>query len=303
MEDIKAIDIMNYPNQCVSGLVDMSQFEEFQAMARTTFKTVFPGGRFPDAEQLKKFPVGTQFNPYPSVEAMVEDMDKLGYDKICITACQMWSYRRHFKLIFAFTIDQVNDIVQKAKGRVIGAAGYNPFRIEESLRDIEKAVREYGFKFVYFHPITFGLSPNDKACWPLYAKCNELGIPVSFQVGHSAEPLPSWVGHPMEVDEVAINFPNLKINLSHTGWPWIDEWCSMIWRHPNVYGDISAYMPRSLEASQVRFMDSVRGRDRVLFGTNGLGLKQCKDQLMALEIRDETKRKCLRENAIEFLGL
>jgi hypothetical protein len=302
-EDIKAIDIMNYPNQCVRGLVDFSQFDEFQTMARGTFRTMFPSGRFPTEEELKSYPVGTQFNPYPSVEAMVEDMDKLGYDKICICACKMWSYRRHFKLLFDFSIDTVYEIVKKAKGRVIGAAGYNPFRIEESLRQIDKAVKEYGFKFVYFHPVTFGLSPNDKACWPLYAKCNELGVPVSIQVGQSAEPLPSWVGHPMELDEVAINFPNLKINLSHTGWPWIDEWYSMIWRYPYVYGDIAAYMPRSLEASTVRFMDSGRGRDKILFGTNGLGLKVCKEQFMGLKIRDDTKRKVLRENALLFLGL
>jgi len=307
-EEVWAIDVMNYPHTCNPAIApDMDEFEEFKVLARTTFKTMLPGGRTPGREEMKSFqaflPVGTLFNPYPSVEAMVEDMDRLGYDKICICACKMWSYRYHFKMIFDFTIDQVQEIVQKAKGRVIGGAGYNPFRIEESLRDIDKAVKEYGFKFAYVHPITFGLSPRDKKLYPLYAKCNELGIPVSMQVGHSAEPLPSWVGHPIEIDEVALDFPNLKINLSHTGYPWIDEWCSMVWKHPNVYGDISAYMPRSLDPTQVRFMDGGRGRDKVLFGTNGMGQQVCKEQFMALDIRDESKRRILRENAIEFFDL
>ena len=304
--DIKAIDIMNYPTQCVPGIFDYNEWEEFQQMASTTFKTMFPTGRFPttpEERETYKNLYGTQFNPYNSAEEMIQEMDRLGYDIICLSACKMWSYRRHFKLIFDFTIDQVNDVVQKSNGRVIGAAGYNPFRIEESLRDIEKGVREYGFKFTYYHPITFGLAVNDKRCYPLYAKCNELGVPVSMQVGHSAEPLPSWLGHPMNIDEVALDFPNLKINLSHTGWPWIDEWCSMVWKHPNVYGDISAYMPKSLDASLVRFMDGARGRNKILFGTNGLGLKACKEQFMALNIKDETKRRVLRENAGEFLGL
>jgi predicted TIM-barrel fold metal-dependent hydrolase len=312
MDDLRAIDIMNYPLQCVPGIFDYNQWHEFRQMANTTFKTMLPTGRFPSApdfpqgqaeEQVYKYTYGTALNPYESVDEMIRAMDKLGYDKICITAAKQWSYRRHFDLIFDFTIDQVYDIVQQAKGRVIGAAGYNPFRIEESLEEVEKAVKEYGFKFVYFHPITFGFSVNDKRCYPLYAKCNELRIPVSMQVGHSAEPLPSWKGHPMDIDEVVLDFPNLKINLSHTGWPWIDEWCSMLWKHPNVYGDISSYMPKSLDDKLLQFMNGSRGRNKVLFGTNGLGLKVCIEQFQALELKEETVRRVLRENALDFLGL
>jgi predicted TIM-barrel fold metal-dependent hydrolase len=312
MSDLKAIDVMNYPSQCVSGLVDWGKWDEFQQMARSTFMTVFPTGRFPDAPGFPKDPVeekvykrtyGTLFNPYKTIEEMIQDMDKLGYDKICVTATKMWSYRRHFDMIFDFTVEQIRKIMDIAGDRVIGAAGYNPFRIEESLKEIEIAVKEFGFKYVYFHPITFGLSVNDKRCYPLYAKCNELEIPVGMQVGHSAEPLPSWVGHPVDIDEVAIDFPHLKINLSHTGWPWIDEWCSMLWKHPNVYGDISAYMPKSLDERTVRFMDSPRGRNKVMFGTNGLGLKVCLDQFKSLELEEETKARILRENAVEFFAL
>jgi predicted TIM-barrel fold metal-dependent hydrolase len=310
--DVKAIDIMNYPPQCVRGLVDYNEWGEFRLMARTTFKTMFPTGRYPSApdfprdaveEKVQKDLYGSQFVPYESIEKMILDMDVLGYDIICINATKLWSYRMHFCLIFDFTIDQVNEIVQKAKGRVIGGAGYNPFRIEESLKDVEKAVKEYGFKYVYFHPISFGLSVNDKRCYPLYAKCNELGIPVGMQVGHSAEPLPSGPGNPIHIDEVALDFPNLKINLSHTGWPWIDEWCSMVWKHPNVYGDISAYLPKSLDAHLIRFMNGSRGRNKILFGTNGLGLKTTIEQFKSLDITEQTAKRVLRENALEFLGI
>ena len=70
-----------------------------------------------------------------------------------------------------------------------------------------------------------------------------------------------------------------------------------------VYGDISAYYPRSLDERHIRFMDSSRGRDKVLFGTNGLGLKTCVEQFRALPIKEETKARVLRENAIAFLRL
>ncbi len=311
MDKIGVIDIMNHPSEANRNLgADSFQYEEFKIMWRTTFKTVHKarsqsGGESAEGGGEKKQSTAASFAlmGHNSVPELIADMDRLGYDIIVITATKMWSYYYHHKLIIDHTIDSVGQIVREAKGRVIGAASYNPFRIEDSLKDIERGVKEYGFKYVWFHPISFGVAPNDRRCYPLYAKCNELDIAVGLQVGHSAEVLPSDVGRPMLVDDVAIDFPNLRINLSHTGWPWVDEWCSMLWRHPNVYGDISAYFPRSLDERQVRFMDGSRGRDKVLFGTNGLGLEPCLTQFLALPIKEETKRRVLRDNAVEFLKI
>ncbi len=307
-DTIRAIDVMNHPPEAQRDLgQNPFQYEEFKIMMRTTFKGAFgkrdrsaPQASAPKPERAERPKV---LMGHASVSELIADMDRLGYERIVITATKMWSYYYHHKLILDYRVDDVGRLVAESKGRIIGAASYNPFRIEESLAEVERGVKEYGFKYVWFHPLSFGVAPNDRRCYPLYAKCNELGIAVGMQVGHSAEVLPSDVGRPMLVDEVAIDFPNLRINLSHTGWPWIDEWCSMLWRHPNVYGDISAYFPHSLDERQVRFMDSSRGRDKVLFGTNGLGLKACIEQFNALPIKDETKRRVLRDNAIEFLKL
>lgn len=300
MNDIMAVDIMNHPTEAKREMwADNFNYKEFQIMTRTTFKTVFRG-EVPDVETLKK---SKALQGHDSVGELVAEMDRLGYDRIVITATKMWSPYWHHGYILNYPIDLVAEQVEEGNGRIIGAVSYSPFRIEESLREVEHAVRERGFRYVWFHPLSYGLPPNDRRFYPLYAKCNELGIPVGLQVGHSAEVLPSDGGRPMLVDEVAIDFPDLKINLSHTGWPWIDEWCSMIWRHPNVYGDISAYFPSSLDERLIRFMDSSRGRDKVLFGTNGLGLERCKSEFLELPIRDETKIRVLRDNVHEFLGI
>ena len=293
MEEIKAIDALNYPHYCKPELFQRwFQHEEFQIMLSTTFKVL----KAKPGEEWKA--VGIK----PSVEEMIAEMDEAGYDKVVISDVKLWSYRRHLKLIMDYSTEIVREIMEEAKGRVIGGASYNPLRIEESLRDIETAVKKYGFKYAYFHPLGFGLPPSDRKFYPLYAKCVELGIPVGFQVGHSAEPLPSDVGRPMLADEVAIDFPNLKIILSHIGWPWIDEWCSMLWRHPHVYGDTAAYFPRAYDPRTVSFMDG-RGQDKVLFASNGLWLKIQKEQFMQLPVKDETKRKVLRDNAIKVFNL
>jgi predicted TIM-barrel fold metal-dependent hydrolase len=233
----------------------------------------------------------------------VKTMDELGYTHVAVCATKMWSYHYHHDFIMNYPMEPIGEAVVETGGRIVGAASYSPFHISECVADVERGVTELGFKYVWFHPLSFGLAPNDRRFYPLYQKCVELDIAVGFQVGQSAEVLPSDCGRPMLADDVAIDFPDLRINLSHTGWPWVDEWCSMLWRHPNVYGDISAYYPKSLDERLVRFMDSGRGRDKVLFGTNGLGLERCKREFLELDIGEDTKRAVLHDNVVRFLKL
>jgi predicted TIM-barrel fold metal-dependent hydrolase len=296
--DYPTIDVMNHLHEVRSDLVgDLFQYREMQIVRQTTFKSLTRSGEG-DAAAFKKTLQG-----HATTAACIATMDELGYTHLSVCATKMWSYYYHHRLIIDHPIEAVAASARESNGRIMAAASYNPFRISESLADIERAVRDWGFNYVWFHPLSFGVAPNDRRCYPLYAKCMELGIPVGFQVGQSAEVLPSEPGRPMLADEIAIDFPDLRINLSHTGWPWVDEWCSMLWRHPNVYGDISAYFPRSLDERLVKFMDSGRGRDKVLFGTNGLGLRRCKEEFLALDISETTKRNVLYANPRRFFGL
>lgn len=299
------IDIMNYAPLVAPGLSGTEyQFDEFQTMVRTTLRPLLRDGIVTTqwGREVDVAHPPTEPDPTLDIDGALAELDRTGCDAAVLACVKMWSYRSHHRLIMDMPEEVVAEAVQKGGGRFIGAAGYNPFRIDDSLRRIETFVRDHSFRYVYFHPMTFGLAPNDRRCYPLYAKCAELGIPVGLQVGHSAEPLPSNVGRPMLVDDVAIDFPDLKINLSHTGWPWTGEFISMLWRHPNVYGDISAYFPKSLDPELVRAMDR-QIRHKVMIGSNGLDLKRCVEELNELPLRDASKERILRQNAVEFLGL
>jgi hypothetical protein len=194
--------------------------------------------------------------------------------------------------------------VKQYPDRLVGIAGYNPLRIKESLREIEKGVKEYGFKGVYAHVHGFGIALNDKKMYPCYAKCGELDVPIILQTGHALELQPSEVGRPIYLDEVALDFRDLKIVGSHTGWPWCEELIALAWKHENVYLDISAHLPKYLDKSVIQFMDT-RGRDKVMFGTNGFpfALSIFRNQFLDLKVKEETKRKVLRENAIRVFNL
>ena len=299
------IDIMNYAPYVAPGLSGPEyQYEEFQTMVRTTLRPLLRDGKVTTQWGREVDVANPPAEPDPTlhIDEAIAQLDREGCEAIVLACLKMWSHHHHHQLIMDMPEEVVAEAIKIGGDRFIGTAGYNPFRIDESLRRIETFVRDHGFKYVYFHPMTFGVAPNDRRCYPLYAKCVELGIPVGMQVGHSAETLPSIVGHPMLVDDVAIEFPDLKINLSHTGWPWTGEYISMLWRHPNVYGDISAYFPKTLDPELIRAMDR-QLRGKVMLGSNGFDLTRCVRELEELPLKDATIERIKRDNAIEFLGL
>ena len=239
---------------------------------------------------------------YESIEKMVELMDEAGVEKVFITQCKMWSYWNKW-MYMDTQLEDVLQYTQKYPDRFVGLAGYNPFRIKESLKEIEIAVKEYGFKGVYVHIYGFDIPLNDAKMYPLYAKCVELDIPVSMQVGHVLESMPSDCGRPIYLDRIACDFPDLKIIGAHTGWPWVEELISVCYKWDNVYFGVDAWMPKYLRPEIIQFINSRLGMDRCLWGTNGLPWKESLEQIEQLGLKEEAKRKLLRENAIELFKL
>lgn len=286
LKKIPAVDIMNYLWYCdpEERQKYFSAYEWKDVAFKTTFKGVGTVER-----AMKYFGV-------PSLEDMLKEMEEAGYEYVILTAFKQWSYVKQVHILET-PIEKIKEVVDRSGGKVIGGVSYNPLRIEESLREIDKAIKEYGFKYIYFHPEGYGIPPNDKRYYPLYAKALEYDVPVGLQTGHSAEVMPNDPGNPIYVDEPALHFPGVKFILSHTGWPWTEEWFAMIWKHPNVYGDISAYPARALPLREryIEIMDRVP--EKILFGTNGLGLRRCKEQFMELPLSDEKKKMILYDNA------
>lgn len=301
LKEIKAIDTMCRPfYPSLKHLQAMFQSHEFQTMAATTFGGVLKRAGIEKLDEAWKAMLAMGVKG--SLQEMLKEMDEVGVEYAFIDQMIQWSQCDQQYVSGYATIEEICEWIKESKGKIIGGAGYNPFKIEESLKEIDRAVKEYGFKYVWVQTGSFGLPLNDKRYYPLYTKCLELGIPVCMQTGQSAEPLPSDPLRPMFADEVAIHFPNLVIVLTHTGWPWVTEWISMVWRHPNVYGNIGAYMPSSLDPALVRFMDGP-GREKIFWATNGLGLTRCKKEFLELPLKDATKKAVLRDNALRVFKL
>lgn len=239
---------------------------------------------------------------YDSIEAMVAKMDEAGVEKVFITQCKMWSYWNKW-MYMDTSLDEVTQYTTRYPDRFVGLSGYNPFRIKDSLKEIEVAVKEHHFRGVYVHIYGFDIPLHDPKMYPLYSKCVELDIPVSMQVGHVLEAMPSEHARPIFLDRVACDFPDLKIIGAHTGWPWVEELISVCYKWDNVYFGVDAWMPKYLKPEIIQFVNNRMGQDRCLWGTNGLSWKESLDQLEKIGLREDAKRKLLRDNAAQLFKL
>jgi predicted TIM-barrel fold metal-dependent hydrolase len=229
---------------------------------------------------------------------LVAELDRLEIEKVCVPAFQLFSYQQK-RLLWDFSAEDVHALTQAAPDRIFGLAGINPLQRMEGVRALRRAVEELGFVGAHLHPYGFGVDLDDRALYPFYAVCEELGVPVLIQTGHSAERMPSRHGRPLSIDEVALYFPDLRLILGHTGWPWCEEALAMAWKHPNVYIAMTAHAPKYWDRSLVRFLDS-RGRGKVMWGTDypvvqhadaleqvrDLGLKPASEAALLYDVAD-----------------
>ena len=135
----------------------------------------------------------------------------------------------------------------------------------------------------------------------LYRVAEEAGVPVTIHTGTSVFPgARSRFGDPMDVDDVAIDFPKLTILLAHGGRPlWMDAAFFLVRRHPNVFLELSGIPPSKLLDYFPR-LEEIAGK--AVWGTDwpSPGIKSMRanaDALLALPLADVTKRQILHENS------
>ncbi len=237
----------------------------------------------------------------------VELQDKMGIAKSLICTAKLWEYTENRPTYSLYYEEEdVYKWVKDAPGRMYGLAGYNPLDIMGSIAKVEKAIKEYGFKGVYVHSLGYNLRVDDRKYYPLYETCVAMDVPVSMQMGHSGEVMPSEIGRPMALDMPALDFPKLVLVGSHTGWPWSEELCAMAMKHKNVYMDCAAWEPRWFNDNLVRWMNGTC-RDKTMWGSNAAGTGPVRaearfDQMDGL-LKDEVKSLILRENAMRIYKL
>jgi len=231
-------------------------------------------------------------------EEMFERMDANGVERVVIPALKQYLFRT--RELVSVPWQSVAKLIERYPDRVSGLFGFDPWDGMKGVKEFETAVRDYGFVGGHVHPFGFDTPVNHARWYPFYAKAAELGVPVEFQLGHSAEFMPSAHGRPILIDEVAIYFPELKLIGAHQAWPWVEEMIAMAWKHPNVYVALSGHAPKYWDPKMVRFLNS-RGMGKVLWGTDYPLIQhdESLSQIEELNLKPEAKRLLLREAALE----
>lgn len=205
--------------------------------------------------------------------------------------------------------DRVAEIVKAHPDRfACGFASVDPRRGMEAVREVDRAYHELGLRGVVFEPGFLKVSPTDAVCYPIYAKCVELGVPVGLHTGVNFSSHGSIAyGRPLLADQVACDFPELIIICHHGGWPWPHESVAVAWKHPNVYLEFGAISPRYIASAggwgdMAHFMDTVL-RGKILFGTDWpmLRYERALGEMDQLGLRPESRQAYLEENARRLL--
>ncbi|MBI2494821.1 MAG: amidohydrolase [Candidatus Rokubacteria bacterium] len=189
--------------------------------------------------------------------------------------------------------------------RLIPFASLNPYLVENPARELERLVRDHGFRGLKLYPTYSYFYPNDPTLYPVYAKAQELGIPVKWHTGTSAFPASRLkYGDPVHIDDVAVDFPDLVAIITHSGRPiWYETAYTLARMRKNVYMEIAGLPPKKLLEY---FPDLERVSDKVLFGSDWPSVPTMKgnvEGLRALPVSAEAKARILGGNAARLLGL
>ena len=193
----------------------------------------------------------------------------------------------------------------------VGFGSVDPLKGDSAIGELE-TIAGLGLKGVKLHPSLQAFAPDDERFWPLYDRCEELGLVALFHTGTSGigAGQPGGQGirldyaRPIRLDAVAASFPDLQIVAAHFGFPWHVELLAMALHKTNIHIDISGWAPRYIP---IEVMRDLRGRlqDQFVFGSDYpfIQPKRCLDELETMEIPEAALRKVLVTNGQRLLGL
>lgn len=167
------------------------------------------------------------------------------------------------------------------------------------------AVEILGMKGFKLLPSYQHFYPNDQSLFPFYEYIQSLGIPIMFHTGTSIfHGTRIRYADPLLLDEVADEFPDLKIIMEHGGRTfWYDRAAWLISKYRNMHIGIAGIATRHLPKLFPRLEQY---RDRFVFGSDWPGVADIKgliERVYALPYNDETKEMILHKNAERLLGL
>ncbi|MFQ5491666.1 MAG: amidohydrolase family protein [Phycisphaerae bacterium] len=165
--------------------------------------------------------------------------------------------------------DQVAEYVQRHPDKLIGFAGIDPSNPKRAIEAMTYAKAELGMRGLSIAPAAQDVHPTASTAMKVYEAAADLDLPVLFHSGpYLASQSKMEYAKPILLDEVAREFPSLRMIIAHLGYPWQGETLVLLAKHANVFSDISWLLHQPWEAYQALLSASQYGvTDRLLFGS------------------------------------
>ena len=209
--------------------------------------------------------------------------------------------------------DHIAAGVRKHPEVFLGFGVIDPWQGKVALREIKRCKEELGLHGIgELNPARQHFFPNDTRFYPLWEEAQKLGLPILFHSGMAAAGAgtPGGMGtklkytQPIHLDDVAADFPELKIISAHPSWPWGSESLAIARHKSNFYIDLSGWAPKYFTPELVQYVNSII-QDKAMFGSDwpALGVERWMEEFQQLNIKPEVKQKILLDNAKKFFGL
>jgi predicted TIM-barrel fold metal-dependent hydrolase len=208
--------------------------------------------------------------------------------------------------------DYIADIAKKHPKQFTSFGSVDPWKGKAAVKEAARCA-DLGMKGLKFMPVMQEFFPNDQRFYPLWEKAQELGLIVLIHSGTTGvgAGTPGGGGYKLKyvqpipyIDDVAADFPELRIIMAHPGWPWQDEQLAMLVHKPNLYMDLSGWSPKYFQPSLVQYANHMI-QDKVLFGSDYpvmMPERWLKDFEVA-GFNEDVREKILLTNAAKLLGI
>ncbi len=202
--------------------------------------------------------------------------------------------------------DSVIDFVKAYPNKFIGFVGLDPHKGMNAIAELKASVNDLGMRGAAVDPYLAQIYANDAKYYPIYAKCCELEAPIIFTIGPATLVPGAIIDHaaPRYIDVVARDFPELKIVISHGGYPWVNEAIAVAERNRNVYIDLSEYENSPMADAYMQAANTMIP-DKILFASAHpfVDFKDALKKYERLPLEPQVKQKIMYDNAAQLLGL